>query len=233
MLSTKFYTEEQINEMRNFLKYEGWRKDADLPTNWMYKQNSADHKTPVVLVTPEAEVLESMKSGFDIIKAIYEDEDVNNMQRFMRRHYRGYLKQEPEDKTVEMQKNDAQYKTSDKGQKSGVKSNVKMELMEPEYKPAFDSKELDSILSNGNFTSSVIEQIKSEKPKKPNPKDVDMAELQSIFGEFKFKSNIREQILLKMKNVDINLNGIAFQESRKRKQEKLEGDVRRVKMRNL
>ena len=97
MVGTRFYTEQQINEMRTFLSHEGWKTNANLPLNWLYKENTTGSKTPVILITPEGEVLESLKAGLAVIKNIYNDEDVKKMYRFMRErstYYKKNIKQE-------------------------------------------------------------------------------------------------------------------------------------------
>jgi len=81
MVSTKFYSEQQINEMREHLESEGWMKHSDLPHNWLFKENRSDS---IMLITPEGEVLESMKTGLDVIKNIYDEVDVTKMKKFIR-----------------------------------------------------------------------------------------------------------------------------------------------------
>jgi len=278
MLSTVFYTEKQIDEMRSLLGIEGWKKDANLPRNWMFKENGPGSRTPVILITPEGEVLESMKAGLDFIKTIYNDKDVAKMQRFMRdnsTYYKHKLETRSEaveqeisrlpdslsDEDIEF--DDAETDEEEMDRKMENKSALSMHQIKqevittpkkilgsnPEHpvlktvqsdallksatssKSVLDTTELEMLLSRGNFTTSLVNQIQSERRRSQH--DLDMEELVSVLTEGKFIPDIVDQIMRKMNNPtnSINLNSIGMQESRKRKTEEWEGELRRFRRR--
>merc|ERR1712083_222499 len=91
--------------------------------------------------------------------------------------------------------------------------------------------ELDMLLSRGNFTSSLVNQIQSER--KRSQRDLDMEELVTVLNDGKFTSDIVDQIMSKMNNPNnnINLNSVAMKERKKRKTEEYEAVVKRFRRR--
>ena len=98
-------------------------------------------------------------------------------------------------------------------------------------KSVFNNSELDILLAKGNFASSLVNQIKSER--KRSHQELDMEELETLLTDGHFTSDIVDQIMKKMNNPksNINLNSIGMEESRKRKSEEWEGELRRFKRR--
>ena len=273
MLSTVSYTEKQINEMRIFLNFEGWKKHEKLPQHWLFKENAVGSKTPVMLITPEGEVLESLEAGLDFIKSIYDDKDVTKMHQFIREHaqfYKYNLKQEVDvtdlvehsqkfpdsfsDEDIEFDDEEienemAQIKDSNENKLAMKIPLVKQEVIttppkkllnRPLSKPdkytapsqsVLDTAELDMLLSRGNFTSSLVSQIQSER--KRSQRDLDMEELVTVLNEGKFTTDIVDQIMSKMNNPNnnINLNSVVMRENKKRKSEEHEAEVKRFRRR--
>merc|ERR1711909_48541 len=250
--------------MRNFLSYEGWKKHDNLPLHWMFKENAAGSLTPVMLITPEGEVLESLEAGLDFIKSIYKDKDVTKMLQFMGEHSQisqSNLKQEVDvdgmmehsralpdslsDEDIEFDDEDtedeiAQIKDSNENKMSTKMPMVKQEvvttppkkfqegsLTKPPQKSVLDTTELDMLLSRGNFTSSLVSQIQSER--KRSQRDLDMEELVTVLNDGNFTADIVDQIMSKMNNPNnnINLNSVAMKETKKRKTEEYEAEVKR------
>ena len=263
----------QINEMRIFLSFEGWKKHEKLPQHWMFKEHAVGSKTPVMLITPEGEVLESLEAGLDFIKSIYDDKDVTKMHQFMGEHaqfYKYNLKQEVDvtdlvehsqklpdsfsDEDIEFDDEEsenemAQIKDSNENKLAMKIPLVKQEVIttppkkllnRPLSKPdkytapsqsVLDTAELDMLLSRGNFTSSLVSQIQSER--KRSQRDLDMEELVTVLNEGKFTTDIVDQIMSKMNNPNnnINLNSVVMRENKKRKSEEHEAEVKRFRRR--
>ena len=110
-------------------------------------------------------------------------------------------------------------------------TSIKQEIIKQTPKPSLDTAELETILATGNFTSSLVKQIQSER--KRSHQELDMAELNSVLTEGNFTTDIISQIMRKMNNPNstINLQTISMQESKKRKSEEWEDELRRFKKR--
>jgi len=82
----------EIETMRNLLKFEGWSSSDNLPDGWMWKQNSSQDQTrtktksvQVSILSVEAHLFESYKSAVNFIETSnkYDVEDVENFNDFM------------------------------------------------------------------------------------------------------------------------------------------------------
>jgi len=112
-----------------------------------------------------------------------------------------------------------------------TKPFIRQEVLKPSPKFELDTDELENILEKGNFTSSVINQIHNERKK--TRQELDLAELNTVLTEGNFTQDIIGQIMRKMNNPNnnINLDSHGMQETMKRKNEELEGELKRFKKR--
>ena len=77
------YPAEDIREMRNLLKSDGWENHPDLPINWMYKVRG----TKTVFCSPDGTALESKEKALEFIKSNDGSEsEIELLKSFMSRN---------------------------------------------------------------------------------------------------------------------------------------------------
>ena len=77
--------EADVEEMKQFLYYEQWQDDPDLPPGWKLKLDQTEDK--LLLLTSRAELLRSLQEAFSHLRqAEYSQEDLIRLNTLVRRH---------------------------------------------------------------------------------------------------------------------------------------------------
>ena len=78
-LIDKEYPEQEIQEMRETMKYEGWWSDG-LPSNWFYRMGGAQ----VILLTSTGERFIRMEAALDWVRRSGDVRAIRSLESFIR-----------------------------------------------------------------------------------------------------------------------------------------------------
>lgn len=77
-LLDKNYSEQEVQEMRETMKYEGWWNDG-LPKGWMYRMSG----NQICFITSTGEHVVGMETALDWLKRVGDSQEINILETFI------------------------------------------------------------------------------------------------------------------------------------------------------